>query len=170
MGHLAMRILLIGYGRMGRLVGELAGQYDCEIAGIVDPQSPSSSGQIDDERWRGVDVAVDFSMPEAVPVNLPVLARLGLHIVVGTTAWGAHEATLREMVAGSGVGVVAAPNFSPGVVLFEAMVARAAALAAGQSDFGAWLHGGHHVMKKDAPSGTAFLLKRAMEQAGYSRA
>ena len=59
-----MRILLVGYGRMGRLVGELAGQYDCEVAGIVDPQSPSSSGQIDDERWRGIDVAVDFSLPE----------------------------------------------------------------------------------------------------------
>jgi 4-hydroxy-tetrahydrodipicolinate reductase len=164
-----MRILLVGYGRMGRLIGELAGEYDCEIAGIVDPQSPSSWGQIDDQRWRGIDVAVDFSMPEAVPVNLPVLARLGLNIVVGTTGWGAHEAALREVVAGSGVGVVAAPNFSAGVVLFEAMVARAAGLVAGQSDFGAWLHEAHHVMKKDAPSGTALLLKRAMERAGYSR-
>ncbi len=164
-----MRILLVGYGRMGRLVGELAGQYDCEVAGIVDPQSPSSSGQIDDERWRGIDVAVDFSMAEAVPVNLPVLARLGLNIVVGTTGWASHEAALREVVAGSGVGVVAAPNFSAGVVLFEAMVARAAALVAGQSDFGAWLHEAHHAMKKDAPSGTALLLKRAMERVGYSR-
>src|SRR5712691_4176990 len=165
-----MRILLVGYGRMGRLVGELAGQYDCEVAGIVDPQSPSSSGQIDDERWRGIDVAVDFSMAEAVPVNLPVLARLGLNIVVGTTGWASHEAALREVVAKSGVGVVAAPNFSAGVVLFEAMVARAAALVAGQSDFGAWLHEAHHAMKKDAPSGTALLLKRAMEQMGDARA
>jgi len=154
---------------MGRLVGELAGQYDCEVAGIVDPQSPSSSGQIDDERWRGIDVAVDFSSPEAVPVNLPVLVRLGLNIVVGTTGWSSHEGALREMVAKSGVGVVAAPNFSAGVVLFEAMVARAAALVAGQSDFGAWLHEAHHAMKKDAPSGTALLLKRAMERMGYSR-
>jgi len=106
-----MRILLVGYGRMGRLVGELAGQYDCEIAGIVDPQSPSSTGLIDDERWRGVDVAVDFSLPGAVPVNLPVLARLGLNVVVGTTGWGSHEAALRALVEASGVGVVAAPNF-----------------------------------------------------------
>lgn len=164
-----MRILLVGYGRMGRLVGELAAQEDCEVAGIVDPQSPSSSGPIDDERWRGIDVAVDFSLPEAVPVNLPVLARLGLNIVVGTTGWGAHEAALRQVAAKGGVGVVAAPNFSAGVVLFEAMVARAAALVAPQSEFGAWLHEAHHAMKKDAPSGTALLLKRAMEQAGYAR-
>ena len=164
-----MRILLVGYGRMGKLVGELAGQYDCEIAGIVDPQSPASSGPIDDERWRGIDVAVDFSFPEAVPVNLPVLARLGLNIVVGTTGWASHETALRPVVARSGVGLVAAPNFSAGVVLFEAMVARAAALVAQQSDFGAWLHEAHHGTKKDAPSGTALLLKRTMEQAGYSR-
>jgi 4-hydroxy-tetrahydrodipicolinate reductase len=164
-----MRILLVGYGRMGKLVGELAGQYDCEIAGIVDPLSPASSGPIDDERWRGIDVAVDFSFPEAVPVNLPVLARLGLNIVVGTTGWASHEAALRPVVARSGVGLVAAPNFSAGVVLFEAMVARAAALVAQQSDFGAWLHEAHHGTKKDAPSGTALLLKRTMEQAGYSR-
>jgi 4-hydroxy-tetrahydrodipicolinate reductase len=164
-----MRILLVGYGRMGKLVGELAGQYDCEVAGIVDPQSPASSGPIDDERWRGIDVAVDFSFPEAVPVNLPVLARLGLNIVVGTTGWASREADLRPVVARSGVGLVAAPNFSAGVVLFEAMVARAAALVAQQSDFGAWLHEAHHGMKKDAPSGTALLLKRTMEQAGYSR-
>jgi 4-hydroxy-tetrahydrodipicolinate reductase len=164
-----MRILLVGYGRMGRLVGELAGEYDCDIAGIVDPQSPSSSGLIDDERWRGVDVAVDFSLPEAVPSNLPVLARLGLNVVVGTTGWASHEAALRALVEATGVGVVAAPNFSAGVVMFEAIVARAAALVAGQSDFGAWLHEAHHAMKKDAPSGTALLLRRVMEQAGYSR-
>src|ERR1700681_4080134 len=110
MGHLAMRILLVGYGRMGKLVGGLAGQYDCEVAGIVHPQSPASSGPIDHERLRGIDMAVDFSFPEAVPVNLPVRARLGLNIVVGTTGWASHEAALREAVAGSGARGVAAPN------------------------------------------------------------
>lgn len=162
-----MRILLIGYGRMGRLVGDLAGQYDCQVAGIVDPQSHPAN--LDDDRWRGVDIAVDFSLPEAVPVNLPVLARLGLNVVVGTTGWGKSEPALRKVVADHGIGVVAAPNFSAGVVIFEAIVAHAAALAAAQADFGAWLHEAHHAMKKDAPSGTALLLKSAMERAGYSR-
>lgn len=164
-----MRILLVGYGKMGRLVGELAAQYDCEVAGIVDPQSPKHSGPIDDQRWRSVDVAIDFSQPDAVPVNLPELARLGLSVVVGTTGWGSHEAALRQVVTSSAIGVVAAPNFSAGVVIFEAVVARAAALMASQPDVGAWLHEAHHGTKKDAPSGTALLLKKAMEQAGYSR-
>ena len=48
-----MKILLVGYGKMGHLVGELAPQYECEVAGIVDPPSPKHTGPIDDERWRG---------------------------------------------------------------------------------------------------------------------
>ena len=164
-----MRILLVGYGKMGQLVGELAGQSGCEVAGIVDPLSPARSGAIDDDRWRGVDVAIDFSSPEAVPENLPALARRRLNTVVGTTGWGTDEARLRQIVEEAGVGVVVAPNFSAGVVLFEAMAAQAAALVAPQPDFGAWLHEAHHAMKKDRPSGTALMLRRAMEDAGYSR-
>jgi 4-hydroxy-tetrahydrodipicolinate reductase len=68
------------------------------------------------------------------------------------------------------VGVVAAPNFSSGVVIFESIVKHAAKLFAAQSEFGAFLHESHHAAKKDAPSGTAILLKRAMEHAGYARA
>ena len=164
-----MRILLVGYGKMGQLVGELAGQYGCDIAGVVDPLSPAHSGPIDDDRWSGVDVAIDFSSPDAVPQNLPALVRRRLNTVVGTTGWGRHEAAMRQIVDRSGIGVVVAPNFSAGVVLFEAIVARASALLASQADFGAWLHEAHHATKKDAPSGTALMLKRAMEEAGYSR-
>lgn len=165
-----MRILLVGYGKMGQLVGELAAESGCDIAGIVDPLSPAGGGAIDDDRWRDVDVAIDFSSPDAVPENLPALARRRLNTVVGTTGWGGHEAALRRIVEEAGVGVVVAPNFSAGVVLFEAMVAQASAILAPQADFGAWIHEAHHAMKKDRPSGTALMLKRAMEEAGYARA
>jgi 4-hydroxy-tetrahydrodipicolinate reductase len=164
-----MRILLVGYGKMGQLVGDLARQAGIDVAGIVDPLSPAHSGSIDDDRWRDVDVAIDFSSPEAVPANLPALARRRLSTVVGTTGWGRHEAAMRQAVGESGIGVVVAPNFSVGVVLFEAMVAQASALLASQADFGAWLHEAHHAMKKDHPSGTALMLKGAMEKAGYPR-
>jgi 4-hydroxy-tetrahydrodipicolinate reductase len=89
--------------------------------------------------------------------------------VLGTTGWGAHEGELRQVVADAGIGIVAAPNFSTGVVLFEAVVAKAAALFNSQPEFGAFLHESHHAMKKDAPSGTALKLKRTMEEAGFSR-
>jgi 4-hydroxy-tetrahydrodipicolinate reductase len=138
-----MRILLIGYGRMGRLVGELAGQYGCEVAGVVDPQSPAHSGPTDDPRWLDVEVAIDFSTAEAVVGNVPELARRGIDIVLGTTGWQQHGPALHAAIEQAGTGMVAAPNFSPGVVLFESLVARAARLFATRDDFGAFLHEAH---------------------------
>jgi 4-hydroxy-tetrahydrodipicolinate reductase len=163
-----MRILLVGHGKMGRMVESFAPEYGCEVAGIVDPQVPGA-GAIDDARWRSVDVAVDFTTPDAVLGNVSALARLGVNVVLGTTGWQQHEAALRAAIAAARTGIVAAPNFSVGVVLFDAIVARAAAVFAAQQDVGAWLHEQHHATKKDAPSGTALQLKRTMEQAGYAR-
>ena len=160
------RILLVGYGRMGKLIEGLAGEYGCAIAGIVDPLFGQDG--VDADRWAGVDVAVDFSSPDAVMTNVPVLARRWINVVVGTTGWSAQEAQLREIIDEAGIGVVVAPNFSTGVVVFESVVAHAATLLATQKEFGAFLHEAHHQAKKDAPSGTALALKRAVEQAGFA--
>ncbi|PYR47581.1 MAG: dihydrodipicolinate reductase [Acidobacteria bacterium] len=164
-----MRLLLVGYGRMGRLVGELAADYGCEVLGIVDPVSAAHSGDVNDPRWRDVDVAIDFTSPDAVLGNVSALARRRINVVLGTTGWQRHEPELRRVVAEAGSGIVAAPNFATGMVLSEALVGQAARLFGARGDFGAWLHEAHHAMKKDAPSGTALKLKKAMEEAGYDR-
>jgi 4-hydroxy-tetrahydrodipicolinate reductase len=163
-----MRILLVGHGRMGKMVENLAPEYGCEVAGILEIDN---AAHLADEAvdWAPVDAAIDFSFPDAVPVNVPALATLGINVVIGTTGWRAHEEQVRKAVAAANIGVVAAPNFSTGVVLFESIAAHAARLFQSQAEFGAWLHESHHVLKKDAPSGTALLLKHAMEEAGYSR-
>jgi 4-hydroxy-tetrahydrodipicolinate reductase len=154
---------------MGRLIGDLAPEYGCEVAGVIDPQSPLHAGPLAQERWRGVDVAIDFTFPDAVKPNVEALARLGINIVIGTTGWHADEASVRRTAAAADLGVVAAPNFSAGVVIFDALVARAAQLFAAQKDFGAFLHEAHHATKKDAPSGTALLLRKTMEESGFPR-
>src|SRR5438552_57227 len=164
-----MRILLVGHGKMGRMVESVSAEYDCEVAGVIDPQSPKHGGGPDADRWAGVDVAVDFSTGASVALNATTLARRGIDLVIGTTGWSAHEQTVRSAVKDSGTGVVVAPNFSTGVVLFEALVAHAAGLFAPREDFGAFLHEAHHAAKTDAQSGTALLLKRSMEQAGFPR-
>lgn len=165
-----MRILLVGHGKMGRLVGELAPQYGCDVAGVVDPLSSAHTAVLDDPRWKGVDVAIDFTSPDAVVSNVTTLAGLGVNIVLGTTGWRQHEADLQKVVADAGIGIVAAPNFSTGVVMFDAVVACAARMFAEQPEFGAWVHEAHHAAKKDAPSGTALKLKQTMLEAGYDRA
>jgi 4-hydroxy-tetrahydrodipicolinate reductase len=165
-----MRLLLVGHGKMGRMVEGLAAEYGFEVAGVLDPQSPAHGGGPDDARWTGVDVAIDFSTAASVPANASTLAKRGIDLVIGTTGWSRHEHGLRTVIDGAGRGIVVAPNFSTGVVLFEAIVAHAAKLFAAQKDFSAFLHEAHHSAKADAPSGTALLLKRSMEQAGYDRA
>ena len=135
-----MRLLLVGHGKMGRMVESLAGDYGFDVAGVIDPGSPAHGGGPDAAAWKGVDVAVDFSTPDSVPVNVPALARRGIHLVVGTTGWSAQEPDVRRAIAESGAGIVVAPNFSTGVVLFEAIAAHAAQLFAAQDEFGAFVH------------------------------
>jgi 4-hydroxy-tetrahydrodipicolinate reductase len=154
---------------MGRLVESLAPEFGFEVAGVIDPQSKQHGGGPDDAHWGGVDVAVDFTTPDVVGENAPVLARRGINLVIGTTGWSRDERAVREAVDAGAVGAVVAPNFSTGVVLFEAMVARAAELMARQPDFSAFVHEAHHAAKKDAPSGTALFVKLAMQHAGYDR-
>ncbi len=162
-----MRLLLVGHGRMGKLVESLASAYGCEIAGIVDAHAGEQA--IDRGDFGPVDVAIDFSQPDAVPKNLPKLAARHVNVVVGTTGWGSHEPSMREVAARTGIGVLAAANFSLGMNLFQILVEDAARLFASHEGYGAWLHELHHAAKRDAPSGTALQLKAGMERAGYDR-
>lgn len=158
----AVPILLIGYGRMGKLVESLAPAHGMRIAGVV---SRSTADRPDD--WPAAEVAIDFSLGEAVLHTVRHLAARGTNIVIGATGWQAHEGAVRAEVEGRGVGVVAAPNFAIGVNLFSAIVERSAELMAGNPAFGAWIHELHHAAKRDAPSGTALALEAAMRARGY---
>jgi len=164
-----MRILLVGYGKMGHMIEGLAPEFGGEVVGVIDPHLPQGKDGPQSDRWSGVDVAIDFSTPDSVVKNVPVLAGRGINVVIGTTGWQSDEPKVRRAVADTSVGIVAAPNFSTGVVLFEAVVAKAASLFSAHPEFGSWLNEAHHSTKKDAPSGTALMLKRAMEGAGFAR-
>lgn len=159
------RLLLVGHGRMGQLVEQLAPTYGFELAGIVTEQDPDGFTR----DFGRVDVAIDFTLPEAVPANLPKLAALGINVVVGTTGWLGHEEALRAEVARAGTAVLASANFSLGMNLFQLLAEDAARKFGPHADFGAWIHELHHAAKKDAPSGTALMLQQAMVTAGYSR-
>ena len=156
------RVLVIGRGRMGRLVESLSGEYGFDVAGWVDRENAGRSAD-----WPDADVAIDFSTGDAVAANFSALARRGHPVVIGATGWGAHEAAIRHEAEARGIAVVAAPNFALGVSLFGAIVARAAELMSHRSEFGAWVHELHHATKRDAPSGTALGLMEIMLGSGY---
>jgi 4-hydroxy-tetrahydrodipicolinate reductase len=162
-----MRLLLLGHGRMGQLVESLAPEYGGTIAGVIDEHSGDRA--IADGKFGDVDVAIDFTLAAAVPKNLPQLAARKINVVIGTTGWQAYEPEMRRVAKDAGIGVLAAANFSLGVNIFQLAIEEASRQFARHPEFGAWIHESHHVMKKDAPSGTALAIKGGMERAGYQR-
>src|SRR5262249_6228507 len=152
-----MNIALIGYGKMGKLVEQLAPAHGDTVALKLDEFNNANFEGVTAENFRGIDVAIDFSIPGAVPRNAEGISALGVNIVVGTTGWLEHAAVVKAAVEKHGVGLVWGPNFSIGVQAFLRVVAEAARFLADESEYGAWAWEIHHHTKKDAPSGT--LLK-----------
>ena len=165
-----MRLLLVGRGRMGRLIESLAAGYGAEVTGVLDSAANPKGAGVTPERCSGIDVAIDFSTAEATLDSVPRLAAHGVSLVVGTTGWLAREAELREAVARAGIGAVVAANFSLGANVLEALAESAGRLLTGADSYGAFIHEAHHSAKKDAPSGTALTLRKAVERGGFPRA
>jgi len=164
-----MRLLLVGRGRMGRLIETLAAGYDAEVAFVLDRASNPKGAGVTAERCRGIDVAIDFSTAEATLDSVPTLAAHGVSLVIGTTGWLTREAELRDAVTKAGIGAVVASNFSLGANVLEALAESAGRLLAGADGYGAFIHEAHHSAKKDAPSGTALTLRKAVERGGFPR-
>jgi 4-hydroxy-tetrahydrodipicolinate reductase len=162
-----VNLLVVGHGRMGRLIEQIAPDARCRIAGVVDEDSPA--GTLESKDFGAVDVAIDFTVAAAVRANLAAMAARGWNVVIGTTGWQADEAECRAIVERTGIGVLASANFSIGMHVFRAVVSEAARRFGAVDDVGSWIHESHHAAKKDAPSGTALMLEKAMEEAGWPR-
>jgi 4-hydroxy-tetrahydrodipicolinate reductase len=165
----SLGLAIVGYGKMGRLIGQLAPEYGFDVRAKFDSQNNSRAQVLSYEALNGIDVAVEFTTPDAAPDNLRRLAALGVNCVVGTTGWHEHLPSIRETVVKSGTGLVWAANFSVGVNIFIQVVAHAAELFANQAEYEAWGWEIHHSAKKDAPSGTLKKLAEEMRASGYAR-
>ncbi len=165
----ALRIALIGTGRMGRALRGLALERGAEIVTIIGSQDNAGGAAITASRLAGAQVAIEFTVPAAAAANVLACVRAGVPCVTGTTGWYDALPGVRREVEERGGGLVWAPNFSAGVVLFAELVRRAGALYGRDASFDAHLIETHHVAKKDAPSGTAQALAEAF-RAGAGRA
>ena len=165
---MSLRVLIVGYGRMGKEIDALASRCDCEVTERLDIHNNASGAGMTPEQLQDIAVAIDFSTAAATLDNLPRLAAAGVNAVIGTTGWNDQEAAMQQVVENAGIGVVVAANFSLGVNLFQGIVERASSLLQHHSDFGAWIHESHHAAKLDAPSGTAIAIEAAMRASGYT--
>ena len=157
-----MKLAIVGYGKMGRLIDTLAPEYGFDVVARIDENNRNDS-------LAGAEVAIEFSTPEAAVGNIERLARDRVNTVVGTTGWISQLDHVRSVVEDSGTGLVWSPNFSIGVNVFNRLITEAARLLADQKEYGAWAWEIHHDTKKDAPSGTLVKLVDEMKKAGYAR-
>ena len=154
-------LAIVGYGKMGRLIDQLAPEYGFTVTARVD------IGR--EESLTGSDVAVEFSVPSAVLGNIAKVSAQRIPIVIGTTAWLSHLAEAKALIEKNNSALVWSPNFSIGVNVFTRLVSEAASLLKNEKEYGAWAWEIHHITKKDAPSGTLVQLVEHMKAAGYDR-
>lgn len=160
-----MNLALIGYGKMGRMLEEVALAGGHRVVFKTDIAGNEQGQALTTENLRDADVAVDFSMPDAIVRTVERVTALGVSMVVGTTGWWNQLDTVRRIVEQHGVGFVYGSNFSIGVNVFFQLMEAAATLLHPRSEYDPWIYEIHHRAKLDAPSGTALKLKQILETA-----
>lgn len=147
-----MKILLIGYGKMGKTIESLAVKKGHQIAGIIDIHNQEDIRQID------ADVAIEFSRPEAAVENVKQCIERGLPVVCGTTGWLDKKNEVETLCKQKQGTFFYASNFSVGVNIFFKVNAHLAKIMNGFTGYEVTIDEIHHTQKKDAPSGTAITL------------
>jgi 4-hydroxy-tetrahydrodipicolinate reductase len=157
-----MRIAIVGSGKMGKAVAELAEKRGHSIHTVVKGVENAGGRALTHERLAGADVAIEFTRPDAVVHNLERLIELGIPTVSGTTGWTDALPRITGMVELRRAALLHAANFSIGMHLFFRAAQELARCFRGRGEFAVSIHEEHHAAKLDAPSGTALLLQQRL--------
>ena len=152
-----MKIALLGYGRMGKEIEAVAIDRGHEISAIFDIDKPFTNS-VD---MNSSQVVIDFTLAGSVINNLKTAAFFGIPVVEGTTNWMENMDKARDI---DGLNMVASPNFSVGVYIFNKIASYAAQQLGGLKEYDCYVHEFHHTGKADSPSGTAKSLAHTLLQ------
>ncbi|HTJ48268.1 MAG TPA: 4-hydroxy-tetrahydrodipicolinate reductase [Cyclobacteriaceae bacterium] len=147
-----MRVLLVGYGKMGKIIERVAIERGHTIAGRIDIDNQHEIATVD------ADVAIEFSRPEAAFNNIKRVLERGIPVVCGTTGWLDQKPEAEKICLANNTAFFYASNYSLGVNIFFKVNEYLAKLMNGLNDYEITMDEIHHTEKKDAPSGTAITL------------
>ncbi len=151
-----MRIAIVGYGRMGHEVEAVAAARGHDITARIDPAAPDAADQqATPDTLNGADVAIEFSLADAIEKNASAYAGAGISAVVGTTGWDDRKDTIAAIVNRAGIAYVHGSNFSIGAHIFFALTQYVSGILNEAPEYDIFLREIHHAMKQDSPSGTA---------------
>lgn len=148
------RLAIIGMGKMGRAVEQLAGERGFQVVARLGKGDAVSRASL-----RDAEVAVEFTSARSAPANAKACVEAGCPVVVGTTGWYESRASVDALVREKQGALLVAPNFAPGIAAFGEVVKAAARILKSMPGFDAHIIETHHAAKKDAPSGTAKSLE-----------
>ncbi len=164
-----MRLAIVGNGKMGRAVAEIAEERGHVVHAIIGREENAGGAALRRERLAGVDAAIEFTRPDAVVTNLERLIEAGIPTVTGTTGWSDDLPRITRLVEARRGALLHAANFSVGVQLFLRAARDLAARFEGRPEFDSFILEEHHAAKVDAPSGTAAALRRRLREADPAR-
>lgn len=155
-------IAIIGDGKMGRTIGQMVQERGWHLTAMLGQEHNRDGAGITRRALGDPDVAIEFTEPASAVSNIMACIHEGVPVVVGTTGWYDALPMITETANEEGATLLWAPNFSIGVTLFVELARRAAEIMS-RSEFSAAMVETHHSAKKDAPSGTALAIAKAME-------
>ncbi len=150
-----MNIALIGYGKMGKAIEQIAINKGHKIVAII---NTTNRHDLESGKLNGANVAIEFTNPESAPQNIAHCLKAGVAVVCGTTGWNAHAQYINDLAKASETGLLCASNFSIGVNIFFEINKQLATLMNGRSDYNVGVTETHHIHKKDKPGGTAITI------------
>jgi len=150
-----MRVAIIGYGKMGHIIESILKERGHDVALIIDIDNASD---LCAEKCADIDVAIEFSAPDAAFANVRKCLEMGLPVVCGTTAWGERMAEAKELCEANNGAFFYSSNYSVGVNVMFALSRKLAKIMNTIGGYKVSMEETHHIHKKDAPSGTAITL------------
>lgn len=158
-----MRMLILGRGKTGRVVAEIARERRHSVQ-VLDAKENEDAGSLTPPSLASFEVIIDFTTPEAVIPNLRACLATGAKVVVGTTGWYGHLEEMRALALRRNAALLYSANFSFGVQLLYRLAKTLGDEAAG---YQFKIDETHHVEKVDAPSGTALELQKILAATAY---
>jgi len=159
-----MKLALIGYGAMGKLIEAVAVGRGHEIGLIVtDADANLTAAELSD-KLKGCDAAIEFTVAPAVERNVEACMIAGVPLALGTTGWNEKRAEIEQIVNENNGGLVFGANFSIGVNLFYKIAEYAAEVFSKFPEYETFIEEQHHSRKIDSPSGTALKIKSIVEK------
>jgi len=158
-----LKVAVVGFGKMGKLINELSVEQNIEVVSIIDPNKKIAYCEITEESVRNADVCIDFTQPDAVLDNIKKYCQLKKNAVIGTTGWFDNINKAEKLVQESGTGLIYSANFSIGVNAFLSIVENATKIFNKLQEYDIYGLELHHRHKKDSPSGTAKILAQIIK-------